>query len=279
MMTIISNSEIPVTYLSCGNLQNDDGFLHKRRTIDSFVLIMVRKGTLYITQNNISYEINAGEFIVLLPFVEHFGTAKSKGELSYDWLHFVFNSDYKISDLCEAFYDYGKEPYLIPIIGSFNAWSRLPALFCQLLDFSMRGEFPQTALNYCASTLLLLLASEQSKTGSQTSMIFSIQQWIRANYSKNLSLNKIAEHFHYNPDYLSNLFIKETGESFTHFLHRTRIQAAKNLLIDQNITIKEAAYSCGFHDEKYFMRIFKQLEHITPGQYRDTFNRKHINSN
>ena len=36
---------------------------------------------------------------------------------------------------------------------------------------------------------------------------------------------------------------------------------------------------CGFADEKYFMRLFKKIECVTPSQYRNMFNEKNINRN
>ena len=56
-----------------------------------------------------------------------------------------------------------------------------------------------------------------------------------------------------------------------------RIRTAKTLLSNYGVTIKEAAFSCGFSDEKYFMKVFKNLEGITPAQYKKSFGRKNIN--
>ncbi|MCI7499725.1 MAG: AraC family transcriptional regulator [Oscillospiraceae bacterium] len=39
----------------------------------------------------------------------------------------------------------------------------------------------------------------------------------------------------------------------------------------------EAAFSCGFSDEKYFMKVFKKFEGMTPAQYKNSFGRKNIN--
>jgi AraC-like DNA-binding protein len=78
----------------------------------------------------------------------------------------------------------------------------------------------------------------------------------------------IAEEFHYNPEYLSALYSKAAGITLTASVNRARLDIAKRLLSDRSVTIKEAAYSCGFSDEKYFMRVFRRAEGMTPEQYR-----------
>ena len=50
-----------------------------------------------------------------------------------------------------------------------------------------------------------------------------------------------------------------------------RIDAAKAMLISQNCSIKEAAYSCGFPDEKYFMKVFREVVGMTPTAYKNTY--------
>ena len=47
-----------------------------------------------------------------------------------------------------------------------------------------------------------------------------------------------------------------------------RVDISKRMLSDRNMSIKEAAFSCGFNDEKYYMRVFRKCEGMTPAQYR-----------
>lgn len=61
------------------------------------------------------------------------------------------------------------------------------------------------------------------------------------------------------------------------YLNRMRIDTAKRLLENRNISIKEAAYSSGFRDEKYFMKMFKQQEGMTPLAYRKAFTEAYVN--
>lgn len=97
MLYFISDASKPVEYISCGNLASKDGFVHPKRNIDSFVLIIVIKGTLHITQNMTNYDVRENEFILLFPDTLHYGYRQTEGELSYYWVHFyVKDPDYSI---------------------------------------------------------------------------------------------------------------------------------------------------------------------------------------
>lgn len=91
------NPGYPVEYLSSGHLFSKDGFVHPKRNIDSFVLIIVREGILHITQNEQPFDVGENEGIVLFPFQNHYGYKPSTGPLSYYWSHFyVTDPDYHI---------------------------------------------------------------------------------------------------------------------------------------------------------------------------------------
>lgn len=273
MMHIISSSSYPIKYLSCGNLQSPGGFLHKRRSIDSFVFIVVQEGTLSIFQNNTNYHLKKDDYIFLPKNTEHFGLYPSDDFLSYSWMHFDFQSSYIIQEDSD---DAGS--YLLPITGTVKGQVHLPLLFHQLMNLSLTEHITPDTLNYCASTMLLLLTPSAHNVNNESKDLFPIKQWIVSHYKEDLSLQSVAAHFHYNADYLSHRFTTQTGESFTHFLNSTRIQAAKNLIMNEHLSTAELAYSCGYHDEKYFLRVFKKLEKMTPRQYREAFAKRHINT-
>ena len=62
-------------------------------------------------------------------------------------------------------------------------------------------------------------------------------------YDRDLSLDVIADRLHYNPNYLSNVFKKETGEKFGDFVQNHRLEVAKKWLKETNLSVKEIAIS------------------------------------
>ena len=99
-------------------------------------------------------------------------------------------------------------------------------------------------------------------------LIEDVNEWIRLNCHRQITINDVAEEFHYNPEYLSSLYSRETGSTLTRSIVMARVDISKRMLSDRNMSIKEAAFSCGFNDEKYYMRVFRKFEGMTPAQYR-----------
>lgn len=93
-----------------------------------------------------------------------------------------------------------------------------------------------------------------------------------------LSLKKISEQVLFmNPDYVSKRFIKETGEKFSQFLTRTRMEYAKKLLTEQQeLNVQKAAQETGYgNNPLYFSQLFKKYTSMTPSRY---FKRTHPDS-
>ncbi|GBF32550.1 two-component response regulator yesN [Desulfocucumis palustris] len=99
-------------------------------------------------------------------------------------------------------------------------------------------------------------------------VVHRVQQYIRENYSQELSLHTLAGMVHLNQAYLSRLFKQKTGISFTDFLTRVRLQEAKRLLLTTGQSIDEVAAAVGFKNNSYFTSVFKKREGINPSEFR-----------
>lgn len=92
--------------------------------------------------------------------------------------------------------------------------------------------------------------------------------FIRNHYNESISLDMIASNLDITPEYLSTLFNREVGENFSSFLKKFRISHAKRLLKGTDKKIYEIAETVGYSDSKYFNRVFKEIEGISPGDFR-----------
>lgn len=295
----VSDAGYPMEFASSGNLVSEDGFVHPKRNIDSFVLILVVKGTLYVTQGEESYAVRPNEFLVLLPHTLHYSHRPSEGYLSYYWTHYyVRDPHYKIYTREQLMRQQplrdekhgmpmanpGKE-YMVPVYGHLSMEKRAHLLFVQLLDISKRENYSSTwRCHYALSLLLLEVTIESYQAGHFLDanipiQVFDVMEWIRKHYyNTDLSVAAVAEHFNYHPTYLTNLFKKHTGYTILAYINRTRIAVSKNLLSNRDLIIYQVADMCGFKDDKYFMKLFKKYEGITPMQYRNAFHQKKLNN-
>ena len=82
---------------------------------------------------------------------------------------------------------------------------------------------------------------------------------------------QISEHLNYSSVYINRLLKKETGYSTVNYIKQKRIALARTLLRLKDISLEEVAYSVGYIDYNYFCRVFRQVEKISPAQYRKHF--------
>ncbi|WP_130838216.1 response regulator transcription factor [Lachnoclostridium sp. Marseille-P6806] len=97
-----------------------------------------------------------------------------------------------------------------------------------------------------------------------------VKSFIRKNLSKDLTLPLIADHFAISQTYLSRLFRKYTGCSYSQYLTSVRMEQARALMdSDPQLLIKDIAAMVGYHDQFYFSRIFRSCTGLCPSDYID----------
>lgn len=91
---------------------------------------------------------------------------------------------------------------------------------------------------------------------------------IDKNYTKDVRLSELAEQFFCNATYVSKLFKKYLGENYIDYVTKKRIDKAKKLLIQSDMSVDEIMWEVGYQDTKHFRAVFKKLEGVSPSEYR-----------
>lgn len=126
--------------------------------------------------------------------------------------------------------------------------------------FSDLEGLEQAYLAFCEE--LLPDAERYSDAVAQT------VRFLQKNFIHNISLNDAADEVHLNAAYLSFIFHKETGITFSEYLTSCRINHAKGLLMRSRMKVKEVGDQSGYHDNRHFCKIFKRVTGMTPQEYR-----------
>ncbi len=93
--------------------------------------------------------------------------------------------------------------------------------------------------------------------------------YIENNIHKDISLFEIAEYVNINRSYFSRIFKNSTGMTPLQYMTNLRIEKAKIMLREEEISIKEISTLLGYNDMRSFIRFFKKLENQTPSEYRE----------
>ena len=133
--------------------------------------------------------------------------------------------------------------------------------------YSISGAF--TYLSEIFQMLLKRCCEE--KEDQNTQPIRETQLYIEEHYMEPVKLEEIARHVGLNETYLSSIFKKQVGKSLIDYLTYTRVQHAKELLINRNKSVNEIAEEVGFNDAKYFTKRFKKYTGVSPNEYRKLF--------
>jgi len=97
------------------------------------------------------------------------------------------------------------------------------------------------------------------------------QQYVIQHFNEPITLDDICTATGFSVSYFSKLFKKETGEGFSKYLVRVRIDRAKELLRETNTSVAEVCEMVGYSDIKHFTGTFKKMTNLNPGQYRKLY--------
>lgn len=92
--------------------------------------------------------------------------------------------------------------------------------------------------------------------------------FIEANYHRPLNMAVVSNHVSLNYSYFSEMFKAYTGDNFVIYLKKVRIHYAKQLIAEDKWRFFEIGEAVGFENAKQFTRVFKEIEGISPQEYR-----------
>ncbi|MBT2765268.1 response regulator [Paenibacillus sp. ISL-20] len=103
---------------------------------------------------------------------------------------------------------------------------------------------------------------------SEHSEIKAAVSYMEENYHRPLNMAMVSNYVSLNYSYFSEAFKAHTGENFVVYLKKLRITKAKDLLQDCAMKLADIGKAVGFENTKQFSRVFKELEGISPHEYR-----------
>lgn len=111
---------------------------------------------------------------------------------------------------------------------------------------------------------------QEAPNGSRVSNanVWKALQYLHRHYRDDITLEHLAQQFHYNSSHLSELFKQRFGQNFIHILHGLRIRHACGLLATTELSVTDIAYEAGFGSVQTFSRIFIKLKGISPTAFR-----------
>lgn len=101
-----------------------------------------------------------------------------------------------------------------------------------------------------------------------TGRINNVYRYLMQNFQRNISLQEVADLCNMGPNSFCRFFKSRTQRSFTGFLNELRIGHACKLLQNEDNSIADVCYDCGYNNMTNFNKFFKAIKHMTPSEYR-----------
>ena len=228
------------------------------------------KGKYFIVNDKI-YPVNQHDIFIINQYEAH--RVESLKDQPHNRYIFSVMPDFlkKIStqntNLTECFYN--KNTFSTRISLSKAQHSKVMSLIDKLSK--TKGFGSDLIENYVLTEFILLIMNASKTTavdvpGFDNKVISNILNHIDQHLDECLSLQSIADKFHFSKGYLCRLFKEQTRTTIHEYISAKRISKAKQLLATGH-TIQETIVKTGFNDYSNFIRKFKEKVGTTPKKY------------
>ncbi len=239
---------------------------HPERRIESDELIYVVNGRLDIFEQQQSFSLAGGEWLILRRGRRHGGLADYPQDLSFYWLHFI---------------DEAGALDALPQHGRATRPERLTA-YCQSFLAEQQESEPDAETQQLLFSLIFreLQRSEQAAAPgtNPTPLAAAAAKVIRLRFAEPLTTASLSRELRCNAEYLGRLYQLQYGESIARTVNRHRVEHAARLLTGENVSIKEIMQQCGFNDPAYFRRQFRRRYAVSPGEFRRLYTSGYLNT-
>lgn len=100
-----------------------------------------------------------------------------------------------------------------------------------------------------------------------------ILRYVEDHLQEEISLGRLAEMFHFSPNYLGQLFYQKTGVYLNAYVTNLRVHKAAELLLKTDLPVGDVAQAVGIDDPHYFSKLFKNRMGVSPNKYKGTWYR------
>lgn len=280
-------------------------YVHKKRKIDEYIIYVIKKGNMYLIENNRKYVLSSGDFFLLDSKFYHEGFKESFCE--YYYVHFQhdqidcieFGSEQEIIESiitkrndslksdAFSYASYDKDQCIFPKKYHFSNYNDFIKVCC-LLDEAIKHNENHLE-NYkvlCSCEVLKALIEtfrsfvlseiENLPVGVPKSYIkvHELLNYLNTEYSKKITSESIEKIFHCNFDYVNRIFKKLTQKTIFVYLNAVRMNHAKELIANTNLKISEVGQVVGFCDVYSFSKTFKKSTGVSPVTYAKSLLKK-----
>ena len=121
--------------------------------------------------------------------------------------------------------------------------------------------------------LIRVFIIEKNRLDAHESPFQSVTDYVKSNLENTIKISELSSLVFMEETYFIKKFKKAFGDSPITYINKLRIYKSMSYLADTNLSLSDIGNKVGIHDSSYFSKIFKTHCGITPGEYRNIFNK------
>lgn len=240
-----------------------DSYIHNKNT-DFYLFHIVLDGKGQFLYDHKEMTLSKGDCIFIDCHKEYELISSKDNSWKTSWVCFNGNNMINIYKKFLSQYD--------SFYFTAKARNQYESLISQIYVLSQKKDINTEMKIYELLVRLLTYIMDEDKKGhislSNKIKIKPVKEYIDQHYTEYMTLDDLSKKFYINKYYLSKLYKEEYGISIIAYLNHLRINKSKELLKASNEKIESISKICGIEDQSYFIRLFKKIEGITPGEFR-----------
>lgn len=249
-----------------GSLVANKPHTSRRSNLQSYLFFIVQNGSGEFIYDGIKYQLKAGDCVFIDCIKSYSHTTDTDNLWSLSWIHFYGST---LPAIYEKYSSRGGRAVFHPE-KSTDFFELYDSLF---IIASSQDYIRDMKVNSCLNSLLTLLMAEswnpeESGLRKQKRDMLPIKCYLDEHYNEKIILNELADFFYINKYYMVRTFKEQYGISINTYLQQLRITKAKQMLRFTDNTLEVIGLVCGIGEPNYFSRIFKNVEGISPSEYR-----------
>lgn len=259
----------------------------ERTNLGYFDLIIIKKGCLFLEENDECYEIKENEMFILLPDGHHRSWKPCDEETQFYWMHFYTTAPWKqglragtlesILPIPELhFHQYSSYTLHLSKHTAVNEPELLFGLCEELFNSTVRNE--ENSIWKTQEIFLKLLRFVENlgiHMDRKTLLAEEIRMYLEKNLAGPITNQSLSEQFHLHKNYLTRVMKSTFGKTPLELLLEMRMNYAKQYLIRTDYNLQRIAELVGFSSDIYFSNCFKKYAGISPRNYRKKYESKY----
>lgn len=252
----------------------DDYEMHFHSAVE---VIIPLQGEVLVYAEEQEYHVQAGEVIIIPTGCTHGLHMGEGGER--ELLLFEPNGAFTLKEF-SAFRQMMAKP--IYLVAEHPCTERVRAVFFEIIQMHRSGSVLRNLHNYAhLMEIYAILGEDYLNSAATPAEVNALNRqlsgedpfnraldYLGKNYMDEVTLDSLAAYAGFSRYTLSRMFRQHTGETFTQYLSRRRVDMATELLAGTRMPVTQVALQCGFNSIATFNRVFRDIKGCTPTQYR-----------